>query len=224
MSQEIEDGRVQAVLDLLASHASADIRRAMDERYGIHTDQAFGVAMGDMKRVAKPLGRDHDLAEALWQSGWYEARIVASMVDDAALVTVAQMDRWCRDFDNWAICDTVCFNLFDRAPDAWSRVEAWAGEPAEFVKRGAFALLWTLARHDREASDDAFLAGLALVEREAADERPLVKKSLSMALRSVGKRNTALHAAALATASRLVASPSASARWIGKTAIRDLQR
>ena len=98
------------------------------------------------------------------------------------------------------------------------------GRASEFVKRGAFALLWTLARHDREASDDAFLAGLALVEREAADERPLVKKSVSMALRSVGKRNTALHTAALATASRLVAAPSASARWIGKTAIRDLQR
>ncbi len=75
------------------------------------------------------------------------------------------MDRWARDFDNWGICDTVCFVLFDRTPHAWARVEAWADRPEEFVKRAAFALLWGLTRHDKEAPDARFLRGLELIEQ-----------------------------------------------------------
>ncbi len=111
-------------------------------RYAIPSDKAFGVSVGALQRMAKGLAPDHDLAAALWKTGWYEARMLASMVDDPVLVTSAQMDRWCRDFDNWAICDHVCFKLFDRTPHAWDKVGQWAPKPDEFVRRAAFALLW----------------------------------------------------------------------------------
>ena len=92
-------------------------------------------------------GESHELAAALWETGWYEARMLAAFVDDPARVTAAQMDRWCRDFDNWAICDTACFHLFDRTPHAWRQGRAVGATGAsEFVKRAAFALLASLAR------------------------------------------------------------------------------
>lgn len=216
------DDQVSSALDFLRQHASEAIRHDMPIRYGIHTANAIGVSMADMKRLAAQLGRSHMLADALWATALYEARIVASMVDEPTRVTPEQMDRWCRDFDNWGICDTVCFHLFDRTPHAWVKVEQWADEPDEFVKRAAFALLWGLARHDRDADDEQFAGGLALIEREAIDERPLVKKSVSMALRSIGKRNAVLNAAAQAVAERLSEGPGGSARWVGKVALRDL--
>src|SRR5262245_10408637 len=83
-------------------------------RYAIQVDRALGVPVGVLKKYAAELGRDHELAAALWKSGHYEARMLAAFVDDPALVTAAQMDRWCGELDNWAICDTVCFALFDR--------------------------------------------------------------------------------------------------------------
>ena len=86
----------------------------MAPRYGIVTDKAIGVPMARIQAVAKALGRDHALAAALWETGVYEARMVACMIDDPAAVTPEQMDRWRADFDNWAIVDTVCFKLFDR--------------------------------------------------------------------------------------------------------------
>src|SRR4029078_9752688 len=107
------------------------------------------------------------------------------MCAEPGRVTPEQMDRWCADFDNWAICDTVCFNLFDRAPDAWPRLEPWSARDEEFVKRAAFALLWSLALHDKSAHDERFVAALALVEREATDDRPLVAKGIRMALKAV---------------------------------------
>jgi 3-methyladenine DNA glycosylase AlkD len=179
--------------------------------------------MKDIKALGKAIGLNHPLALALWDTGVYEARMLTSFVGDPAQLSAAQMDRWCKDFDNWAYCDALCFNLFDRTPHAWAKVDQWSSKKGEFEKRTAFALLWSLSVHDKQAPDSAFLHGLTLVEREAGDDRNFVKKAISMALRAVGKRNAALHAAATATATRLAASAAPSAIWIGREALSELK-
>ena len=210
----------------LASLERAGSRATRDghARFGIVAPKAFGVPMGAIQRIAKGLGRDHDLAAALWETGWYEARLLCAYVDDPALVTPAQMDRWCRDFDNWGVCDTVCFVLFDRTPHAFAKVRQWSRRKPEFEKRAAFALLASVALHDREAPDAAFLDCLPLAERAAADDRNFVKKGVSWALRAIGGRSAVRHAATVEVAKRLAASEDPSARWVGKDVLRDLLR
>jgi 3-methyladenine DNA glycosylase AlkD len=212
---------VQSALDWLKRRGTKARRDGM-ARYAIPSEKAFGVAMKDVQALAKQLGRNHELAGALWETGWYEARLLAAYVDEPARITPEQMDRWGGDFDNWAICDTVCFALFDRTPHAWRKVEQWAPSKEEFVKRAAFALLWGLTVHDKAAGDAPFTQGLRFIERAATDERNFVKKAVNMALRAVGKRNAALNTAAIAVAQRLAASPNDAARWVGKDALREL--
>ena len=191
-------------------------------RYAIPSDNAIGVAMRDIKALGKTLGRHHELAAGLWDTGIYEARMLASFVDDPAQVTAAQMDRWCKDFDNWALCDALSFNLFDRTPHAWTKVAQWSTRRREFEKRTAFALLWSLTVHDKRAGNAPFLDGLVLIERAADDERHFVKKAVNMALRAIGKRNLALNAAAVTVARRLADSDRPAAQWIGRDALREL--
>ena len=152
--------QVQSALTWLKRHGTKRTREGM-ARYAIPSDHAFGVSMADMKVLAKRLGRNHELAAALWDTGWYEARMLATLIDEPARVTPAQMDRWCRDFDNWAICDTACFALFDRTPHAWAKVAEWSGKRDEFAKRAAFALLWGLTVHDKQAGNEQFSRRLA---------------------------------------------------------------
>jgi 3-methyladenine DNA glycosylase AlkD len=178
--------------------------------------------MSNIQVLARRLGRDHDLAAALWKTGWYEARLLTAFVDEPDKVTAAQMDRWCRDFDNWGIADTLCFHLFDRTPHAWAKVTKWSTARDEYVKRTAFALLASLAGHDRTATDAQFVASLALIERAASDDRNFVKKGVSWALRRIGRRNAALNKAAVTLSRRLAASDEPAARWIGKDALREL--
>src|SRR4029078_4274604 len=191
-------------------------------RYAIRAPKVFGVSIATMQSRPKRLGHDHDLAEALWETGWYEARILASFVDEPARVTAAQMDRWCRDFDNWAVCDTVCFHLFDRAPGAWRAVARWQNRRPEFVRRAAFALIASLALHDKTAGDAPFLEALHFIEDAADDDRNFVKKAVNWALRSVAARTTALNAEAIRVATRLSQSPQTSTRWIGNDSMRAL--
>ena len=125
-------------------------------------------------------------------------------------------------FSEAGICDTVCFHLFDRTADRWAKVEQWHDQSGEFVKRAAFALLASLALHDKLSGDKPFERSLAFIERAATDDRNFVKKGVSWALRLIGRRNRALHAQALSSAKRLSSSTNASARWIGKGAVREL--
>ena len=215
------DDEVQAALKWLKGHATKATRDGM-ARYAIPSDHAYGVLMRDIKALGKEIGPNHALALALWDTRVYEARMLASFVGDPAKLTSAQMDRWIKQFDNWAFCDAMCFNLFDRTPHAWGKVTTWSSRQAEFEKRTAFALLWSLTVHDKRASDEQFIHGLTLIEREAADQRNFVKKAVNMALRAVGKRNRTLHTAAEALARRLADSQDATAKWVGRDALREL--
>lgn len=212
---------VKEVLAWLEKHGTRRNVEGM-ARYGIRSERVFGVSVGTLQRLAKQLGRDHRLAAELWETGWYEARMLAAFVDQPERVTRRQMDAWAAAFDNWAICDTVCFHLFDRTPFAWEKAQRWAASPREFVKRAGFALMASLAGHDKAAPDARFLAFLPLIERGAQDERNFVKKGVSWALRRIGWRSRTSHTAALAMARRMAQSENPASRWVGRDAAREL--
>ena len=206
--------------------------RTRDEllpKYGITATKALGVSMAKLQSLAKRIGRDHALARALWDTGCYDARLLAAFVADPAELTSPLMDHWCKDFDNWAVVDTVCFKLFDQAatPLAFAKVDQWSrrdGPHEEFVKRAGLALLASLALHDEKSPDEAFASRLPLIERGAEDERNFVKKAASWALKAVGRRSQPLKAAATAVAKRLaLAPPGSSARWVGRDAMKGLK-
>lgn len=216
----LED-EVELALTWLKRHATKRTREGM-ARYGIPSDNALGVSVADIRLLAKRLGRNHELAAALWDTGVYEARMLTSFVDEPERVTPAQMNRWCRDFDSWAICDTLCFHLFDRTPFAWEKARQWSASSREFVKRAGFALMASLVVHNKAVPGPRFLALLPLIEQGAHDERNFVKKAVNWALRCIGKRDPALNLAAIAVAKRLAMSKEASCRWVGKDALREL--
>jgi 3-methyladenine DNA glycosylase AlkD len=226
--------RLTAVMDELAAKASEESRAGM-ARYGINVASAFGVSVYELRRMAKALGTDHQLALALWDTGNHEARTLASMVDDPAAVTEEQMEHWAAAFDSWDLCDQVTSNLFDKTPFAYDKVREWSAAEGAWVKRAAFATAAALAVQDKTAPDERFLAILAMVQREAGDGRNFVKKAVNWALRNIGKRNAVLHAAAVDTAEAILAEAEAlaaadrrdpaarSARWVARDALRELR-
>jgi 3-methyladenine DNA glycosylase AlkD len=161
--------QVQSALAALRSRSTKANLDGM-ARYAIPSDHAYGVAMRDIKALGKTLGRNHALAVALWSTGVYEARMLASFVGDPEQLTSAQMDRWCRDFDNWAFCDAMSFNLFDRSPHAWDKVTEWSSRRREFEKRTAFALLWSLTVHVGKRNRALNSAAVEAAHRLAASE------------------------------------------------------
>jgi len=210
------------ILSALRNAASPENADGM-ARYGICSSHVLGISMAALRATAKDIGHDHTLALDLWKTGIFEARVLALLIDDPARVTERQMERWARDFDNWAICDGVCLHLFRRTPLAWTKAVQWAGRDEEFVKRAGFTLMAVLAVHDKKAVDRMFLNLLPILRREARDGRNGVKKAVNWALRQIGKRNRRLHAAAVGEAERIRALGGPAARWIASDALREFR-
>lgn len=233
-ARRVGDTRVPAILAELRSMGSQRDRAGM-ARYGINVANAFGVSVSDLRTLARRLGRDHDLALALWATGNHEARLLACFLDDPAAVTAEQAEAWAGDVDSWDICDQATTSLFDRTRHAWPKATEWATRDEQWVKRAGFALMAGLAVHDRTAANRAFLQLLPLIERGAFDDRNFVRKAVNWALRNIGKRNRALNRAALACARRILATANRragrlrggdpatrAARWVASDAIREL--
>jgi 3-methyladenine DNA glycosylase AlkD len=192
-------------------------------RFGIDTTRAVGVTVTQLRRLARDLGHDHELAAALWASGVHEARLLASLVDEPAMVSEAQMEAWVADLDSWDVCDGVCGNLFDRTPFALDKAVEWSTREPEFEKRAAFALMASAAVHRKDLPDAAFASLLPVIGAQAIDERNYVKKAVSWALRQIGKRSSGLNSLAVRTAERIERIDSPAARWVARDALRELR-
>jgi len=214
---------VDVALTWLKKNSSKKVLDGM-ARYGLPSDKALGVGVGAIQKYGKQLGRDQGLADALWATDVYEARLLASFVGEPDKLTPAIMDRWCRGFDNWGVVDTVCFKLFDRSPHAWERIEPWARMRGEFQRRGGFVLLACVAAHTPGVPDEKFLRYLPLLGWGATDERNFVKKGVSWALRMIGLQSPGLRKACSRLAKKLTESGSDSARWIGREALREFAK
>jgi 3-methyladenine DNA glycosylase AlkD len=182
----------------------------------------YGIALPELRKLAKSIGKDQTLAENLWVAGVHEARILASLIAVPKQMKPADMDRWAESFDAWDVCDQCCINLFSKCSCAHQKVVEWAARDETYVKRAAFALIAVLASHDKKAGDAAFEAFLPLIQRAATDERNYVKKAVNWALRGIGKRNGYLNEKAIQTAREILQIGSKTARWIASDALREL--
>ncbi|MFX0068797.1 MAG: DNA alkylation repair protein [Candidatus Hodarchaeota archaeon] len=213
---------VEEVLKKLKAKARPDQLEGM-ARYGMVAEKRLGVSVPDMRKIAKEVGKDHNLALELWKTGVAEGRIVAAMIDEPEKVTEDQMEDWVKDINSWDICDQVCMNLFEKTSLVWRKILDWSEREEEFVKRTAFALIACLAWHDKKAQDERFIALFPVIKQGSTDDRNFVKKAVNWALRNIGKRNLSLNTAAIRTAKEIHQIDSKAARWIASDAIKELE-
>jgi 3-methyladenine DNA glycosylase AlkD len=193
--------------------ATADPRmRTAQARFGIAAERSLGISAPKLHKLAREIGRDHALAQQLWDSGIHEARCLAFLIAEPGKLTEAQMEQWAREFSSWDIVDGACRYLFLYAPFAWKKAVEWTRREREYEKRAAFSLMAYLAVHDKQAPDAKFLRLLPLIRRAATDERNFVKKAVNWALRQIGKRNLRLNRAAIAAAGKIRRLDSPAAR------------
>lgn len=220
MSEQTISQRCDQILARLHSLASSELA-ASYAHYGIYSANLLGISMPDLRRVAKDYS-DHNLALALWETAVYEARVLASLIDDPRQVTLSQMEAWVVDFDSWAICDQVCMSLFVRTSLAVDRALAWSRRREEYVRRAGFVLMAVLPIHAKKLPDETYYPFFPLMLECAVDERLYVRKAVSWALRQIGKRRPALYDTAVETAQQIAHLNIPSARWIASDVLREL--
>lgn len=191
-------------------------------RFGISAVNTYGVPMPVIRKLAKEIGKDHTLAQELWDTAIHEARILAALIDSPKEVTEVQMEKWVLDFESWDVCDQCCMNLFDKTPFAFKKAYEWSERQEEFVKRAGFVVMASVALHNKKAEDEKIKGFLEAIEREAYDERNFVKKAVNWALRQIGKRNSELNKCAIDSAQKILLQGTKASKWIASDALKEL--
>jgi 3-methyladenine DNA glycosylase AlkD len=215
--------QLSEAIDLLKQKADPTHLAGM-KRFGIESSKALGISVPQLRTIAKSIKKDHQLALALWKTDIHEARLLASMIDDPALVTRDQADAWVKDFTSWDICDQVCGNLLDRTTFAIEKALEYSKSDKEYIKRAGFVLMTEYAVHNKTDDNEVFISLLPVIEREAWDDRNFVKKAVNWALRQIGKRNSELRLAAIETSKLIVKQNTKAAKWTGNNALNELQK
>jgi 3-methyladenine DNA glycosylase AlkD len=210
------------VITELHSMADPAVVRSLS-RFGLPTENALGISAPKLRALAKRIGKDHALSLKLWETGVPDARVLAALVGEPDQVSMRQMNRWASEFDSWGVCDACCGVLFVYSPHAMKMAFKWSRDKREYVKRAGFALMASMAVHQKSLADSAFVPMLRAIRAQSTDDRGFVRKAVNWALRQIGKRNLHLNSLAIETATKIHSIKSPAARWVASDALRELR-
>lgn len=175
--------------------------RTVYGRHGVR-GAMFGVSFENLSRLAKQIGKDQVLADALWNSANHDARVLATMVADPGRLSTMQAESWVVDLDNYVLTDAVS-KLFAQAPQLVGEIERWSASATDWIGQLGWNLIAALAGAKNGRSDEFFLAKLAEIERTIHSRANRTRHAMNAALICIGSRNAVLQRAALEAAARI---------------------
>ncbi len=177
--------------------------RKVYPRHGVK-GPLFGVSYANLRKLAKRLAPDSNLAGELWASGNHDARVLATMVDDPDRIEVHDLRRRLADVDNYVLADALA-SLAGRSAfrdelagdwtlvpgDEWAGTVGWSLVGAQAMDNGA------------SLPDSYFLKRLSQIEENIAAAANRVRHSMNGALIAIGCRDPQMRRAAEQTAVRI---------------------
>ena len=177
--------------------------RKVYPRHGV-TGPLFGVSYANLRKLAKRLGENHQLANELWSSGNHDARVLATMVDDPQIVSAPILRQRLQDVDNYVLADALA-SLVGRTDLRDELAREWTADPQdEWAGTTGWSLVaaQALDRNGR-LPDGYYLERLSYIERYITEAANRVRHSMNGALIAIGCRDSGLRRAAEQAAARI---------------------
>jgi 3-methyladenine DNA glycosylase AlkD len=190
------------------------------KKFGIRYVKSYGLRLPQIRKVAKQCGKNHDLALKLWNHGYHETYLMATLVEESEKVSSKQLNDWVNTFYSWDLVDQACINLLRFIPEARENIFIWCDSEEEFVKRTAFSLIAVLAVHEKESDFEIYFD---IIEEASKDNRNFVKKSVNWAIRQIGKIDLENNRKALDLAYEILEIDNKASKWVARGAIRELE-
>ena len=182
--------------------AGTEQYRAIYRRHGAH-DPMYGVLVSTLDKLAREAKRDQALADALWATGNYDARLLACKVADPAAMSEEKLDAWLAEIDVYVEVDIFVASVASQVPGVRARADRWAAEIRDWTSQAGWDLYAWLAINDRDLDDGYFLDLLARIERGIATAGNRTRHSMNGTLIAIGVRNDDLRVAAEAASGRI---------------------
>ena len=162
----------------------------------------FGVSWANLGKLAKAIKCDQKLAEQLWASGNYDARILATMVADPAKLDARTLDRWAKQIDCSPVGGALA-TLVARSPLAERTFRKWKNDRNDLVAEAGWDMLCGLARDDQALNDEDGAKLIQEIEQTIHSAGNRVRYAMNGALIALGGYRAKLTKPALAAAKRI---------------------
>jgi hypothetical protein len=179
------------------------------ERLGPATGRlkSFGIGLTKLRKLAKQVGRDRDLARALWESDVYDAKVIALLIDDPETMTREQAEKQVEQLGGGAMSHVFssCDATLAKTPFVVALADDWIVSGDTVRRRCGYGLLYEISKFTgKKAPDERYFLDhiehiSATIDRESSE----VRLAMGAALMGIGKRSATLNAAALRVAERV---------------------
>ena len=188
------------VRDQLERLGSAQTREIYT-RHGVNPP-LYGVKWGDMRKLAKSLGTDHELAMQLWESGEHESRLVALMIADPDEATKRDLERMARGIDNYVEIDEFAAYVA-QTPFLDQLADKWTGAKGEWISACGWTLVAQQALGENDLTNAYFVERLKQVETRIDSSPNRTRHTMNGAVIAIGARNSGLRKRATSAARRI---------------------
>lgn len=199
--------------------SDADYAQNM-KKFGIRHVKSYGLRLPQIRKIARQCGKDHDLALKLWDYGYHETYLLATLVEEPEKVNSTQLNEWVNTFYSWDLVDQACINMLRFIPEAIENIFIWCESDREFVKRTAFSLIAVLAVHEKQSDFEIYFD---ILKEGSRDNRNFVKKSVNWAIRQIGKIDVENNRKALELSYEILEMDNKASKWVARGAIRELE-
>jgi len=163
--------------------------------------KSYGVGLTDLRKLAKQVGRDHELALELWASDVHEARVLGLLIDDPKQISREQAEQQVDELNEPILAHVFssCDASLAKVPFVAQLADDWIRSKDKTRRRCGYGLLSEIAADKRKSApeDGYFLEHIERIRAKFADKGEVEG---AYALLCMGKRNKKLNAAALKVA------------------------
>ena len=165
--------------------------------------KSFGIGLTQLRRLARRIGRDHKLAQQLWKSDVYDAKVIGLLIDDPKQLSREQAEQQVEELDAGLLAHVFasCDATLAKTPHAFDLARDWMDNTDHVRRRCGYLLLYELSKKNIKAIDDNYLMDrIDHIRNTIHDEEIWVREAMNGALIGIGKRSKKLNGAAIRAA------------------------
>jgi len=153
---------------------------------GVPADKQFGVKTGDIRKLAKKIKSNHDLALELWKSGNFDAQLLAILVMKPKELSTKEVDRMVREARfAWVAEWFNAYIVKERDPAEKEALrEKWMKDKDRWAARAGWNL--TASRVNKDAAGLDLAALLDRIEKQMPKAKPEVQWTMNNTLGAIG--------------------------------------
>jgi 3-methyladenine DNA glycosylase AlkD len=164
---------------------------------------SYGMGLTVHRKLAKQIGRNHQLALELWNTNNYDAKVIGLLIDDPKQLTEEQIESQVEGLGIGLLTHVFssCDATLPKAPFAFELAKKWLLHSDPIRRRCAYGLIYEFSKkNNKKITDEFYFEIIGKIETDIFDEPINNRVSMGAALMGIGKRSKALNAEALKVA------------------------